>query len=221
MTNTANNIKIPHEGNDFLNICYIVGAGECQRLDFKPDETDFVIAADGGLRYLEKEGINPDIIIGDFDSFGVCPQSENVIILKPQKDVTDMDAAVTVGLEKGFNQFRLYGALGGRLDHTLANIQLIASLSEKNIKAEIHDEKTYVTAVTDGSVSFGRDGKGYISVFSHSDKCTGVSIEGLKYELKDSELKNSFPLGVSNEFTGKESIITVKNGTLIIIKSLA
>ncbi len=200
-----------------MSICYVVGAGECKKLDIIPRNGDLVIAADGGLEHLEKSGIKPDIIIGDFDSLRKNPQGENIIRLKPEKDITDMDAAVKVGIEKGYGKFRLYGALGGRLDHSVANIQLAASLSEKNIKGEIFADETYITAVHNGFIEFDNELKGYISVFSHSDLCTGVSIEGLKYELNNAELKNTFPLGVSNEFINKKSKITVKNGTLIII----
>lgn len=200
-----------------LGICYVVGAGECRKIDFKIQKDDLVIAADGGLRYLLEHGINPDIIVGDFDSLGENPQGENVYRLKPEKDITDMDAAVSIGEEKGYTEFKLYGALGGRIDHSVANIQLISALAQRNIKAEIIDDKTYITAVSNGSVEFDSSKKGYISVFSHSDVCEGVSIKGLKYELNNAKLKNSFPLGVSNEFTDKPSKITVKNGTLVIV----
>lgn len=200
-----------------MGICYVVGAGECRKIDFKPSKDDLVIAADGGLRYLNEFGINPDIIIGDFDSLGESPQGENVYRLKPEKDITDMDAAVSIGEKKGYREFKLYGALGGRIDHSIANIQLISSLANRNVKAEIYGSDAYITAIHNGTVEFDLKQKGYISVFSHSDVCTGVSIEGLKYELNDAELKNIFPLGVSNEFTDKPSKITVKNGTLVIV----
>ena len=202
-----------------MPVCYVIGAGECRNLNIKPQKSDLIIAADGGLRHLEKAGINPDIIVGDFDSLGADPIGENVIRLKPEKDITDMDAAVSIGLEKGFTHFKIYGALGGRIDHSYANIQLIASLSQKNIKAEIFGDDSYISAIHNGSIKFNSDYKGYISVFSHSDICRGVTIEGLKYKLNDAELKNIFPLGVSNEFVGKPSRITVKDGTIIIIIS--
>lgn len=200
-----------------LGVCYVVGAGECREINFKVEKDDLVIAADGGLKYLDEFGIKADIIVGDFDSFGKIPQGENVCRLKPEKDITDMDAAVNIGIEKGYKDFKLFGALGGRIDHSIANLQLISALANQNIKAEIIDEKTNIIAIHNGTVEFDSSKSGYISVFSHSDVCEGVSIEGLKYELKNAELKNSFPLGVSNEFIGLPSKITVKNGTLIIV----
>ena len=200
-----------------MGICYIVGAGECKKLDINKKSDDMIIAADGGYRYLLEAGIEPDMIIGDFDSLGVIPDGGNVIKLNPVKDVTDMYAASEMGIEKGYSEFHFYGACGGRFDHTFANIQLAVSLSQKNIRAFIHDGDSIITAITDDSIEFSEENSGYISVFSHSDECTGVYIKGLKYTLENATLKNSFPLGVSNEFIGCESKITIGNGTAVII----
>ncbi len=199
-----------------MAVCYIVGAGDCRKLDINRETDDIVIAADAGIKHLEKSGMVADYIIGDFDSLGKNPEGENVIALKPEKDVTDMHAAVEIGIEKGFSEFVIYGATGGRLDHTLANIQLVASLAEKGMKASVRDGETVITAVCNSSVSFSSEHKGYISVFAHSDVCTGVTVKGLKYELENAELKNMFALGVSNEFIGKESSISVDKGILIL-----
>ena len=73
-----------------MGICYIVGAGECAEINFKKEENDFVIAADGGYKYLLEAGIIPDAIIGDFDSLGFLPEGNNVLKLNPVKDITDM-----------------------------------------------------------------------------------------------------------------------------------
>ena len=201
-----------------MSVCRIIGAGECKKLDFIKEKGDLIIAADGGCAYLEKFGQSADLIIGDFDSLGRIPEGDEVIILNPVKDITDMNAAVDEGIKRGYTEFHLYGACGGRIDHTLANIQLAAQLTQKEIKVYIHDEMI-ITAVSNGTLKFDSGCKGYISVFSHSDKSEGVTIKGLKYTLDNAELFNSFPLGVSNEFIGEESCINVKKGTLIIIYS--
>ncbi len=200
-----------------MGVCYIVGAGECKALDIKSNGDDLIIAADGGYRYLLETGIKPDIVIGDFDSLGTVPEGENVIKLNPVKDITDMHAAAEIGIEKGYYEFHIYGACGGRIDHTLANIQLAVFLAQKKRKAFIHDGKTRITAICNGTVSFPKENEGFISVFSHSDICTGVSIKGLKYTLEKSTLTNSFPLGVSNEFIGCESEITIGRGTAVVV----
>lgn len=200
-----------------MGTCYIVGAGECEKVDIEKKCDDLIIAADGGLKYLRSANINPDIIIGDFDSLGEIPCDENVVKLNPVKDITDMNAAVDIGLEKGFDNFVLFGATGGRIDHTLANIQLIAYLSERGIGASVKNGKTLITAVTDGKISFDSSNEGYISVFAHTDICKNVCIDGLKYNVENFTLKNDFALGVSNEFVGSESTVSVEKGTLIIV----
>lgn len=200
-----------------MSVCYIVGAGDCDSLLIDKKDKDVIIAADGGLKHLDKFGICPDIIIGDFDSFGAVPDGDNVIRLKPEKDVTDLHAAVETGLKKGCSRFEIFGATGGRLDHTLANIQLSVSLAEKNIPHIIRGNGFSICAIKNEKIEFSSDMQGYISVFSHSDNCTGVSIKGLKYELDGASLSNNFALGVSNEFIGKNSVISVDNGTLVII----
>ncbi|MDO4494566.1 MAG: thiamine diphosphokinase [Clostridiaceae bacterium] len=203
-----------------MSICYIVGAGECKKLDFTKKDGDIVIAADGGYKYLQQAGIKPDIVIGDFDSLGKAPEGEKIIRLKPEKDVTDTYAAVSEGIKCGYSRFNIYGASGGRIEHTLANIQLIAYLAEKNMQASIFDGSTVITAVTAKTLRFDSAYNGYISIFAHSDKCTGVCLRGLKYPLENAELSNLFPLGVSNEFLGVESEIVIGNGTAIIVYSL-
>lgn len=203
-----------------MKTCYVIGAGDCSKLEINKRHGDVVIAADGGLKYLKNVDIKPDIIIGDFDSLDFLPDGENVIRLKPEKDVTDMYAAVEEGLKLGCDSVCLYGATGGRIDHTLANIQLIASLAEKNISACIRDGNTVITALHNGTLKFDSSHKGYISVFSHTDECTGVFLRGLKYSLENAALSNKYPLGVSNEFLSTDSKIIVENGTLIIVYSV-
>ncbi len=200
-----------------MSVCYIVGAGDCDSLLIDKKDNDVIIAADGGLKHLKKFGICSDIIIGDFDSFGSVPDGDNVIRLKPEKDVTDLYAAVEVGLSKGCDRFEIYGATGGRIDHSLANIQLAVSLAERNIQHIIRGAGFSVCAVKNDKIEFSTDMQGYISVFAHSDICFGVSIKGLKYEFDGASLSNNFALGVSNEFIGKNSVISVANGTLVIV----
>lgn len=197
-------------------ICYIVGAGECYGLDFKPEQGDFVIAADAGLRYLEEAGIAPDFIVGDFDTLRYVPQKGNVLKLPAEKDDTDMSMAIKEGIRAGYADFRIYCGTGGRMDHTIANLQMLVYLAEREMRGFLFHRDTVFTAIKDGALFFDKVESGYVSVFSCSEKSTGVYLKNLKYELHDAVLTNSFPLGVSNEFIGKESSITVERGTLLI-----
>ena len=198
-------------------ICFIVGAGENHGLDLLAANGDLVIAADGGLNYLEESGINADLIIGDFDSLAKIPAQGNVITLNGEKDYTDTLAAIHEGLERGYKAFHIYCGTGGRIEHTLANIQAIAYLSQSKSKGYLFDKDCVITAVTNDSIAFDSRCRGFISIFSNSDKSTGVFIKGLKYELENAVMANNFPIGISNEFTGNDSRITVESGTLIIV----
>lgn len=103
--------------------CYIYGAMPCGSTE-KLEEGDLLIAADGGYAYLQ--GQKPDLVVGDFDSLGYVPEGEQIIRHPVQKDDTDMLLAVREGLKRGYRKFVLYGGIGGRLDHTIANLQVLA-----------------------------------------------------------------------------------------------
>lgn len=197
--------------------CVIFGAGEYGAALPRFQADVFYIAADGGLSEIQKAGITPNLIVGDFDSLKMdLPQNIPVLKLPVKKDVTDMDAAVSEGVRHGCSRFVIYGGMGGRLDHTLANISLLARLSQKGFSAEMTDGAFTVTALTNASLSFDEKKEGIVSVFSFTDVSEGVSIRGLKYELENEALRSDFALGVSNSFIGKASEISVKNGTLIV-----
>lgn len=198
-------------------ICYIVGAGENYGTHFSPCADDLVIAADAGFQVLEQNGINMDLVIGDFDSLSYVPKHANVRALNREKDDTDMRAAVLEGLKAGYETFHIYGGTGGRIEHTIANMQLLAELSSGGKRGFLFGRDYIITALTNGTFVFPDHVSGYVSVFAHSDRAEGVWLKGLKYELQDAVLSNRYPLGVSNEFIGKESSISVKNGTLLIV----
>jgi len=202
-------------------ICHIVGAGECYGLPFQSTSDDFVIAADGGLDYLKEYNIIPNLVVGDFDSLHEPPEGdENMIILPKEKDDTDMAAAIREGWARGFRVFHIYGGTGGRPDHTLGNIQLIADIAKKGGHGFLRDKDTVMTAIHNTPITFPHTAKGVISVFSHTDISRGVYEKGLKYPLTNAQLKNTCPLGISNEFMGTEAVISVKSGILVIITGI-
>ena len=198
-------------------ICYIVGAGEDLGLDFVPGQDDLLIAADGGYARVRAAGLQPDLIIGDFDSLGRIPAEDRVITLPTVKDVTDTWAAIELGKERGYRSFWLYGCTGGRVDHTLANIQTLAALAEAGMSGVLVDRNQIITAICNTTLTFGPERRGFVSLFSYTDRCTGVCLEGLKYELDHAQLSSRFPLGVSNEFLGRPSRITVGDGIAVLV----
>ena len=149
-------------------ICYVVGAGENFGLDFQPATGDLVIAADAGLRYLEEQGIRADLVIGDFDTLKYIPGHSNTIALNAEKDDTDTLAAVREGIRAGYTSFHIYCGTGGRIDHTMANLQVLAYLSANNMRGFLFDNGTVITAITNGSLCFGKILCGYVSVSSFS-----------------------------------------------------
>ena len=201
-----------------MSMCVIVGGGDFSGIDELPGERDLLIAADKGYKYLEELGIRPDIIVGDFDSYGKKPEVQGVeiVTLPVEKDVTDMHAAVRIGERRGYWNFHIYGGGGGRPDHTMANIQLITYLAENRKFGYLHYKDTIMTVIRNCQFSLPRNNSGYVSVFSLSEVSDSVTIKGLKYELEDERLNNAFPLGVSNEFIGKPAYVDVRNGTLLI-----
>ena len=208
--------------------CIIIGAGDLTVGSFPYDpENDCIIAADGGLMYCSVLEVEPDLIIGDFDSLegeyqeaikaigAACP--DKVITLPTEKDDTDMLAAVKYGLEAGYRSFRLYGANGGRLEHTIANIQLLKYLKEREAVGYIMDGQGMILLAQNETLHFRDSMEGYINIFSLNEKAHGVTLRGLKYELDHATLTNAMPLGISNEFIGVQSEVTVEEGILLII----
>lgn len=211
--------EIKKKGNNAMGVCVIVGAGTVDESEIMIDKGDFVIGADGGLKYLEHLGVQADMALGDFDSLGYLPEHEHLVIHPVMKDDTDMMLAVKEGLNLGYRTFRIYGGLGGRLDHTLANLQTLCFLSEQEAEATLIGEGICVRAVTNGEISFDESFEGIISVFCLTGEAKGVTLTGLKYSLDNGVMTSQLPLGVSNEFIGKKSTVRVTDGTLIVIWS--
>ena len=175
-----------------------------------------VIAADGGLVHTNALGLTPQVILGDFDSLGYTPEGANVFPV--EKDDTDAMLAVKQGLALGCDRFLLYGSLDGpRLDHTVANFQTLQYLADRGAIGYLIGKDHIVTVVKNGEIAFPATATGIISVFCMGSDAAGVTIKGLQYPLENGTLSAGFPLGVSNHFLGKEAVISVKNGSLLII----
>ena len=126
-------------------ICTIVGAMPEPDL-FLPHNT-FLIAADKGLAQLHLRGAAPDLTVGDFDSLGFVPEGAAVVRHPIRKDDTDMLLAVREGLSRGYRRFLLYGGVGGRLDHTLANLQTLAYLRRHGARGYLYDQNFCYTVM--------------------------------------------------------------------------
>ncbi len=198
--------KICREG-----ICHIVCAGERAPLYIVRAPSDFLIAADAGLKYLREVGIEPDLILGDFDSLGYVPDEPSTLRLNPIKDETDAFAAAVEGLKRGYRNFLIYCALGGRLSHTLANIHTLSYLHNNGAEAKIIGEKTGLFIIRQSaSIAAGE----YMSLIPIGGAAE-VIIENCKYS-GTFKLTTRDSLGVSNEpLNGAK--VTVISGEVLVI----
>jgi len=199
-----------------MDTCVIFCAGGFEKLARQPDETDYLLAADGGLGHLDNLGLKPHGIIGDFDSLGYVPRGAEVFPV--EKDDTDSMLAVRKGLELGYRRFELYGALDGeRLDHTVANLQTLCFLADHGARGFLVGLKYMAAVIREETVRFPKEAKGILSLFCMGPDAEGVTLEGLQYTLDRGSLSSDFPLGVSNHFIGQEARITVEKGTVLAL----
>lgn len=197
--------------------CWIVGAGDFFEQSFTPASGDKTIAVDAGYKQLERLGVCPDMVVGDFDSLGSVPEHPNVVRHPAVKDDTDMLLAVNEAVAMGCNELLLFGGTGGRLAHTLANLQVLAFLAGKRLSGYLVDKSTVITALHNGELTFDESHSGFVSVLAHGGTVGGVTLTGLKYPLTNAVLTTDRPLGVSNEFTGTQAKISIGSGTAIVL----
>ena len=196
-------------------ICSIICGAPDGSLD-KGLVEGLVICADSGLHHAIAAGITPDIVVGDFDSCTVeVPHGAECIRVSPIKDDTDTILAADTAIERGYTELRFFCAVGGRFDHTFANVQMLSYLREKGVSGMLYGkaEKLYLLCKGE-SVDIPKF-SGFVSVFALSDAAV-VSETGMKYQLSRYELKSSFPLGVSNEVAEDFGRIKAHSGTTLI-----
>lgn len=205
--------------------CIVIGAGDLTVGEIGLRDEDFVIAVDGGLGYCGVLDVEPDLIVGDFDSVSeqeaeavkVLEQQipDRILRLQPEKDDTDMLVALKEGLARGYRDFRIYAGTGGRFDHTLANIQCLLYLKNREAVGYLVDGSGMMLIVKNEAIHFNKSLEGYLSLFSLVEEAKGVSISGMKYPLENGVITNDFPIGISNEFIGEEACVAVEDGTLV------
>ena len=202
--------------------CVIIGGGDCSAEILKKNISadDFIICADSGFDIATESGFAPDLLIGDFDSIKAIPDNVNKITLPVEKDVTDTVAAFNESVERGFNNFVLFGGTGGRFEHTFANISLMANTSKSGVTFEIVDNKHIFRSITNSSIKIKRKENQQVSVFAFGDRAFGVTLKGFHYPLWDYTLDPfNGALGTSNHIVEDYGEISVSNGTLIIIET--
>lgn len=188
---------------------------------------DYVIGVDSGLNFLYRNQLVPTHIVGDFDS--VSPDviayykaMEKIPIreFNPVKDATDTEIAVRLATELDVRELYLLGATGTRLDHVMANVQILKIALEQGMKAYILDECNRISVWEKeirlcDSERFGK----YFSLFPLGGGVSDVSIEGAKYPLEHYGMSPFESRCVSNEYKDDEVVITFPKGTIVLMET--
>ena len=163
------------------------------------------------------QNILPDVLlIGDYDSSEEPDAGHQ--LLPRVKDVTDTEAALDIAFEKGAGQTVILGGLGGRFDHSLGNLSLLAKYQGR-METEILDGQNRVKLLSPGEYAVPRSRFRFLSFVPYMGRVRGLTLTGVKYPLKDHTLTEGNTLGISNEITGREAKIAFREGILIMIES--
>ena len=195
---------------------------------------DLVIVADGGLRWAQKLGVQVDVVVGDMDSVDGAALAEveaggaEIVRHDPDKDATDLELALRLACERGANSIKLIGGHGGRLDHFLGNITLLASLP-KGVQAQalmgqteifvIHGHGTREAEQQGEELELnGKPGQ-LVSLIPWGGDAAGIKTEGLRWPLAGETLPQGTSRGIGNQMTGTQASVSLESGTLLVIKN--
>lgn len=206
-----------------LRKCVLICASPYNDMDFiiqSIPEDAFIVCVDGGHTLAARKHISPQLIIGDFDS-SICPSYPDCefIVLPTHKDDTDTMYAIKTCLSRGFNDFDIYGATGGREDHTFANLCVLQFLSDKNCTARLLDPNTEIVCQNGGTKTYKRSYYSYFSIFPFGCPKAVLTLKGFEYPLEYGILRCDYPLGISNSILGETAEVTVHEGRVIIIQT--
>ncbi|MDR1619549.1 MAG: thiamine diphosphokinase [Clostridiales bacterium] len=185
---------------------------------YTPQRGDYILCADGGYTHARQLGLAPQLVIGDCDS---CPDVPPALLRKTpaEKDDTDTMLCMRHCIRSGFTRCVIIGGIGGRLDHTIANIQSLAFAKAHGVAAVMCDAFETVFLLCNQDALLPRREGVSLSAFAYTEGCHGVYESGVKYPLHNATLTQRFPLGVSNEITGDTARVSVREGMLLVIQS--
>ena len=189
----------------------------------KEMEDVLIICCDGGARHFQNSAIKPDVIIGDMDSIDPAQLADysagetEIIKLPPDKDFSDTELALDYALNLKPQEIFIWCALGGRIDHTLANVFLICKGTEKGIRTSLVDE--YCEAfVLDKKASFINDKGKTVSLLALTPEVTGINLAGFLYPLENGTLKMGESRGLSNVINEARAVISAAKGKLLVVR---
>lgn len=191
--------------------------------EIRPD--DVVIGADYGAWFLVQHGITPDFSAGDFDSVTkeqlqiIEQNSKHFVICDPiNKDLSDTELALNYAIEMTPKEIVIFGAVGTRLDHTLANIQIMSKAIKHGIQCSIYNTHNRITMTNSVHIVHKYDFP-YVSLLPLTNTVTGVTLEGFMYPLDHATLCIGDSLGISNRLLNDTGMVKIKEGLLLIIQS--
>ena len=185
----------------------------------KKEEGDLVLCADGGYEAAVRYGIEPDLVIGDFDSMADADAAPacDVIRLPVHKDDTDMLVCIRKGRARGYRRFLMAGCIGGRLCHTIANLQCLYDCALRGEEAWMCDGQNRVTVLTPGEHVIPRMEGRHLSLLAYTPEVKNVTLRGTVWELEGAALDNRYPIGVSNEFAADAATLSFGEGAVILV----
>lgn len=188
------------------------------------DRAEFIVCADGGAVHMKKMGVNPHVLVGDFDSIspGDLDYYRNagveVIDFPKEKDLTDAEIAANLAMDRGAATILLLGGWGTRMDHSLANAFMLKKMLDRGVQGVIANEYNEMTVIKDRIV-LDRIKDFKVTLLPLSERVEGVTTKGLYYPLDNATITMGSTWGVSNEFISDTAEVTIKKGLLLVIKS--
>ena len=202
--------------------CVVIGGAGIENYEqIRPylKKDDFNIFCDCGLRHMNDLNIQPNLIVGDFDSYQNPGLKCETIVLPREKDDTDTVFGVKEGIRRGYREFLLIGMIGQRLDHSLGNLYILLKLDALGLKGMIADDYSEMEIIS-GKPAFVEDRFPYFSLLNISGTARNIVIENAKYPLNGAEITCEYQFGISNEvIPGKCAKVTVGEGKLLLIRN--
>ncbi len=185
-------------------------------------QAEKIYCADRGAQWVYQAGLKPDLVVGDMDSVdpAICDklEADGVRILRypVEKDLTDTQIAVETAISDGARAITLLGALGGRVDHTLANIGLMMTYHRRGVRIAIMDNNTAMF-VGERIITFRAINGSTVSLFAMEEGVRVLRSEGLYYPLNDVIVPMDATLCVSNQMTSDRVMLDVRDGALLVV----
>ncbi len=190
--------------------------------ELRPDR---VIAVDSGMDFLARNQLSADLMIGDFDSISEEVLKEHGekterMSFPGTKDESDLGLAIMEAIKRGATEIYILGGLGGRFDHSVANVQAMTYALRRDIPCFLLDEKNRIRLINKRTSIKKKDQYGkYVSILAFTSEVTGVSLKGFYYPVENAIFTVNYPLGVSNQIIDEKAVIELKSGVLLLIES--